>query len=61
MSRAGVLNEHAEHCLGHLQPAIQQTYDRHKYIAEMALAYEKLATLIQQIVEPQPNVVAMAR
>jgi integrase len=61
MSRAGVAPEIAERCLGHLQPSIQQTYDRHKYIAEMALAYEKLATLIQQIVDPQPNVVAMAR
>jgi len=61
MSRAGVPSEHAERCLGHLQPAIQQTYDRHKYIAEMALAFEKLATLIGQITDPQPNVVAMVR
>jgi integrase len=61
MSRAGVPSEHAERCLGYLQPSIQQTYDRHKYIAEMALAYEKLSTLINQIVDPQPNVVAMAR
>jgi integrase len=63
MSRAGVLAEHAERCLGHLQPTIQQTYDRHRYIAEMALAYEKLATLIKQITEPttQSNVVALAR
>jgi hypothetical protein len=45
----------------HLQPGIQQTYDRHKYIAEMAVAYEKLSALIQQIVDPQPNVVAMVR
>ena len=61
MSRAGVPNEHAERCLGHLQPGIQQTYDRHKYISEMAVAYEKLAALIGQIVDPQPNVVAMVR
>src|SRR5262249_3489639 len=61
MSRAGVPSEHAERCLGHLQPGIRQTYDRHKYIIEMAIAYDKLATLIGQIVEPQPNVIAMAR
>ena len=61
MSRANVPAEHAERCLGHLQPGIQQTYDRHKYIAEMALAYERLAMLIGQIVDPNPNVVAMAR
>jgi integrase len=59
LSRAGVPTEHAERCLGHVSPIIQQTYDRHKYIAEMAVAYEKLATLIQQIVDPQPNVVAL--
>jgi integrase len=59
MSRAGVPSEHAERCLGHLQPSIQQTYDRHKYIAEMAIAYEKLAALISQIVDRQPNVVAL--
>lgn len=61
MSRAGVPAEHAERCLGHLQPGIQQTYDRHRYVAEMASAYEKLAKLINQIVNPQPNVAAMAR
>jgi integrase len=61
MSRAGVPSEHAERCLGHLKPGIQQTYDRHKYISEMAVAYEKLATLIDQIVDPQPNVVAMVK
>ena len=52
MSRAGVPSEHAERCLRHLQPGIQQTYDRHRYIAEMAVAYEKLSTLISQIVDP---------
>jgi integrase len=60
MSRAGVPSEHAERCLGHLQPGIQQTYDRHKYIAEMAVAYEKLSALIQQIVDPHPNVLVLA-
>jgi integrase len=61
LSRAGVPAEIAERCLGHLQPGIQQTYDQHKYIAEMANAYERLAALISQIVDPQPNVVAMVR
>ena len=32
-------------------------YDRHQYREEMLLAYEKLAALIAQIVDPQPNVV----
>jgi integrase len=59
MSRAGVLSEHAERCLGHVIPGIQGTYDRHKYREEMLVAYEKLSTLIAQIVDPQPNVVPM--
>ena len=61
MSRAQVPSEHAERCLGHVIPGIQGTYDRHSYRQEMLVAYEKLATLIEQIVNPQPNVVAMAR
>ena len=61
MSRAGVPSEHAERCLGHVIGGVEGTYDRHDYRPEMLIAYEKLATLIQQIVEPQPNIVAMMR
>ena len=61
MSRASVPSEHAERCLGHVIGGVQGTYDRHRYQDEMRLAYERLAALIEQIVDPQPNVVAMAR
>ena len=61
MSRAGVLSEHAERCLGHVIGGVEGVYDRHDYRAEMLLAYEKLAALIRQIVDPQPNVVTMVR
>ena len=61
MSRAGVPSDHAERCLGHVMTGVRGTYDRHQYRDEMLLAYEKLATLIGQIVDPQPNVVAMVR
>jgi integrase len=61
MSRAGVPSEHAERCLGHVIGGVEGVYDRHKYIAEMAIAYEKLAVLISQIVDPKPNIVAMVR
>src|SRR5262245_51065284 len=61
MSRAGVPSEHAERCLGHKIGGVEGTYDRHDYRQEMLIAYEKLATLINQIVDPQPNVVAMVR
>ena len=61
MSRAGVPSEHAERCLGHVIGGVEGTYDRHHYREEMLIAYEKLSTLISQIVDPQPNVVAVAR
>ena len=61
MSRAGVPSDHAERCLGHVITGVRGTYDRHAYRDEMLMAYEKLATLIGQIVDPQPNVVVMVR
>jgi integrase len=59
MSRSGVPSEHAERCLGHVIGGVEGVYDRHQYRSEMLIAYEKLATLIGQIVDPQPNVVAL--
>jgi integrase len=59
MSRAGVPSDHAERCLGHVIGGVRGVYDRHAYREEMLLAYEKLAALITQIVEPQENVVAI--
>jgi integrase len=61
MSRAGVSADVAERCLGHTLGTIRGTYDRHAYADEKRLAYEKLAALIAQIVEPRENVVAMRR
>jgi len=61
MARAGVPSEHAERTLGHIIRGVEGVYDRHSYRAEMLIAYEKLSTLIGQIVDPQPNVVPMAR
>jgi integrase len=61
MSRAGVPGEHAERCLGHKIVGVEGVYNRYPYRDEMLLAYEKLATLIGQIVDPQPNVVTMVR
>ena len=59
MSRAGVPSDHAERCLGHVIGGVRGVYDRHRYREEMLLAYEKLAALIGQIVDPQPNVVSI--
>jgi integrase len=57
MSRAGVNENVAERCLGHVIPGVRGVYDRHKYNQEMAHAYEALAALIERIVSPQENVV----
>jgi integrase len=53
MSRAGVPNEVGERCLGHLVGGVAGIYNRHTYAQEMLLAYEKLATLIAGIVDPE--------
>jgi integrase len=53
LSRAGVNSDVAERCLGHSLPGVRGIYDRHQYVAEMKLAFEALATLIERIVNPQ--------
>jgi integrase len=60
LSRAGVPPDHAELCLGHvIGGIIRQTYDRHEYYTEKRQAYETLATLIDRIVNPTDNVIAL--
>jgi integrase len=57
MSRAGVSSEHSERVMGHAIAGVEGVYDRHKYSGEKAEALRKLATLIDTIVHPHPNVV----
>lgn len=59
MSRAGVPSDHAERCLGHVIGGVRGVYDRHEYLEEKRIAFEKLATVVAGIVDPKPNVVAM--
>jgi integrase len=59
MSRAGVPSEIGERCLGHLVAGVEAIYNRYHFRDEMRLAFEKLAHLIDTIVNPQPNVVAL--
>ena len=61
MSRAGVNADIGEMCLGHVLGGVRATYDRHSYEQEKCIAFEKLATLIETITNPQPNVVAIGR
>jgi hypothetical protein len=58
MARMGVSNEVAEHCLAHALPTIQATYNRYAYLAEKRDAFERLANLVERIINPD-NVVAM--
>ena len=60
MSRAGVPSDHAERCLGHVLPGMRGTYDRHEYLAEKRNAFDALAALMDRIVNPSDNVVALA-
>jgi integrase len=59
LSRAGVPTEAAERALGHKAPAIERTYNRHGYDDELRRAYEQLAQLIEQIANPQENIVPL--
>ena len=57
MSRAGVAADTAERCLGHVIGGVRGTYDCYAYYDEKKQAFEKLAALIERIVNPQANVV----
>jgi integrase len=60
MSRAGVPSDHAERALGHAIGGVRATYDRHRYEEEKKKAFEALATLVAQILNPAPNVTQIA-
>jgi integrase len=59
MSRAGISSDHAERCLGHVIGGVRGVYDRHEFHAEKKHAFEALAALIERIVNPKDNVVAL--
>jgi integrase len=58
MSRAGVPTDIAERVLGHVIPGVRGVYDRHSYFAEKRDALGRLASLMNQILNPSPNVVS---
>jgi hypothetical protein len=59
MSRAGVDADIAERCLGHVIGGVRGVYGRHSFLEEKRIAFEKLAALIEGIVNPQENVVPL--
>ena len=52
MGRAGVPTDHAERVLGHALAGVRGVYDRHTYLAEKRAALERLAALVESIVNP---------
>jgi len=62
LSRAGVSADVAERCLGHVVGGVRGVYDRYSYHREKAIAFEKLASQIEAIVNPrEDNVIALSR
>ncbi len=62
MSRADVRPDIAERVLGHAIPGVEGVYDRHRYDEQKADALNRLAALIETIVDPpKANVVALQR
>ena len=61
MAKAGVADNVAERVLGHVIPGVQGVYNRHAYFDEKADALARLATVIEQIINPpdKTNVVEL--
>jgi integrase len=59
MVRAGVRPDISERVLGHVIAGVEGTYDRHSYADEKRDALEKLAAMIERILEPLPSNVAI--
>jgi integrase len=59
MSRAKVPADIGERCLAHVIGGVQGTYDRWSYLDQKRDAFEKLAGLVERIVNPQSNVVTL--
>jgi integrase len=52
MAKAGVADNIAERVLGHTIGGVQGIYNRHDYFDEKSDALQRLATLIEQIINP---------
>jgi integrase len=61
ITQAGVPPDHAERALGHVIGGVRGVYDRHRYYEEKRQAFEALATQVERVLHPQPNVVPMRR
>jgi integrase len=59
MVRAGVRPDISERVLGHVIPGVEGTYDRHSYADEKRDALERLAVMVERVVNPPSSNVAM--
>ena len=57
MKRAGISRDISERCLAHVIPGVEGVYDRYDYLVEKRDAFDRLAALIQRIIDPPANVV----
>jgi integrase len=55
MVRAGVRPDISERVLGHIIAGVEGTYDRHSYADEKREALEKLAAMIDRVLNPLPS------
>jgi integrase len=60
LARAGIRDDIAERCLGHVIKGVEKVYNRHAYLDEKRAAFEALAALVSRILNPASNVVALA-
>lgn len=59
MARAGVSDDVAERTIGHAVGTLNKTYNRHAYAAEKLDALQRLGALVERILNPADNVVAL--
>lgn len=60
LARAGVRDDIAERCLGHVIKGVEKVYNRYAYLDEKRAAFEALALLVQKILKPTSNVEQLA-
>ena len=60
LARAGVRDDIAERCLGHVIKGVEKVYNRYAYLDEKRVAFEALAALVSRILNPTANVEELA-
>jgi integrase len=60
LARAGVRDDIAERCLGHVIKGVEKVYNRYAYLEEKRAAFEALAVLVSRILNPAANVEELA-